>query len=151
MLRVKDGGGNKRTFNQLDQAEFRTERGIRQGFFFLGNQLNRELSRQMLEKNKRGRVYIRRTRSGARRRHKSSAPGQTPANMTGNMRKHRGYQVRGADQMEWGIRDGADYAVFLEKGTRKMRPRPGLKNTIRATQRDGQTGFERELEAALKK
>ena len=51
--------------------------------------------------------------------------------------------------MEFGIRDSVDYAEFLEKGTRKMAPRPGVGNAVKAKQRDAMTFFEGSLDIAL--
>jgi len=150
---LKPGPRNKKAFIAIEELEKRTERGLRQGFFELGDDLNTELSKQMLAKNKRGRVYVRRIRGGTRRRHKSSAPGQTPANRTGTMRRARGYQLFGSDQLEWGIRSGkgADYAKFLESGTGRMSARPGLRNTVRATQRNAHNDFSKNIERELTK
>lgn len=150
---LKQGARNKRAFIAIEELEKRTARGLRQGFFALGDDLNTELSKQMLAKNKSGRVYVRRVRGGARRRHKSSAPGQTPANQSGRMRRARGYQLSGSDQLEWGIRSGkgAEHAEFLENGTSKMSARPGLRNTVRATQRNAHNDFSKNIERELTK
>ena len=153
MPNMKQGARNKRAFIAIDELEKRTQRGIRQGFFALGDDLNNELSKQMLAKNKRGRVYITRIKGGSRRRHKASAPGQTPANRSGAMRRARGYQIRGSDQLEWGIRSGrdAEHAEFLESGTSRMSARPGLRNTVRATQRNAHNDFSTNIDQELTK
>lgn len=141
MLSFKEDSGNNRVFVQIDDLDNRTQRGIRQGFFRLGARFKQELNKQVLEKNKTGRTYIRRDRAGRRRRHVASAAGQTPANMTGNYRRNIGFQLRGAQQLEVGIREGAPYAKFLEEGTRRMAPRPGVGNTVKSTARDARTFF----------
>lgn len=141
MLSLKEGPGNNRVFVQIDDLDNRTERGIRQGFFRLGARFKQELNKQILEKNKTGRTYIRRDRAGRRRRHVASAPGQTPANMSGNYRRNIGFTLRGAQQLEVGIREGAPYAKSLEMGTRRMAPRPGVGNTVKSTTRDARTFF----------
>ncbi len=149
VLDIKSGRDNRKVFVQIDDLNERTRRGIRQGFFQLGNQLVRTLSKQVLDKNKRGRTYTRKDRAGRRRRHVSSASGQSPANRTGNYRKNAGYQIRGAEQMEFGIRDGAPYALFLEEGTRTMAPRPGLGNSVRANQRNARSYFDSSIDREL--
>ncbi len=149
MLDIISGSQNARVFNQINEIEDRTRRGIRQGFFRLGNDLVRTLSQQALRKNKRGRTYIRRDRIGRRRRHVASAPGQTPANSTGTYRKNAGYQLRGSQQLEFGIREGAPYAIFLEEGTKKMDPRPGLGNAVKANERNARTDFDSSLDREL--
>lgn len=153
MPNMKQGATNRTAIIAIEDIEKRTARGMRQGFFDLGDDLNAELSKQMLAKDKRGKVYVRRIRGGARRRHRASAPDQTPANQSGRMRRARGYQLSGSDQLEWGIRSGkgADYAKFLESGTGRMSARPGLGNTVTATQRNAHNDFSSNIERELTK
>lgn len=149
MLEIMSGRQNVRVFKQIEDVEDRTRRGIRQGFFRLGNDLVRTLKQEALKKNKRGRTYTSRGRTGRRRRHVASAPGQTPANRTGNYRKNAGYQIRGSSQLEFGIRDGAPYGIFLEEGTKKMAPRPGLGNSVKANERNARMDFDSSLDREL--
>lgn len=149
MLKVSSARGNKSTFQQVGNLAELTHRGIRQGFFRLGNELKKELNREVLKKDKRGKTYIRRDRAGRRRRHVSSARGQTPANRTGAYRKAIGYQIRGGEQMEFGIRDSVDYAKFLEDGTKKMAPRPGVGNAVKSQQRNAREFFESSIDIAV--
>lgn len=149
MLKFIEDSKNDRVFIQIDDLENRTRRGIRQGFFRLGSRLKQELNKQILAKNKTGRIYIRKDRAGRRRRHRASAPGETAANRTGNYRRNVGFQLRGAQQLEFGIRNGAKYGVFLEKGTKKMEPRPGLGNAVKATTKDARNFFDSSLDAEL--
>lgn len=126
---------NRRVELHIRNLREMTVRGIRQGFFRLGSALKVELNAEVLKKDKKGRVYIVRTRGGQRgigkkRRHRSSAAGQTPANLTGNYRRSIGYQIHGSDKLEFGIREEAPYAKFLESGTSRMQARPGLGNTV---------------------
>ena len=149
MLEFREGHNNHIVFMHIDNLDERTMRGIRQGFFRLGNQLVRTLQQETLKKDKKGRVYRRRTRSGRSRKHVSSAPGQTPANMSGTYRKNAGYQLRGSSQLEFGIRDGASYAKYLESGTSAMLPRPGLANAIKSNERNARADFEGSIDREL--
>lgn len=149
MLRFIGKSSNRSTSDQIDKIDELTRQGIRQGFFRLGNELKKELNREVLKKDKRGQTYNLRTRTGRRRRHVSSAAGQTPANMTGAYRKAAGYQLRGGEEMEFGIRDSVDYAAFLENGTKNMSARPGVGNAVKAKQKDAMTFFEGSLDIAL--
>lgn len=142
---IKEGSNNREVFLSLDNIEENSRRGIRQGFFRVGHLLERNLRKETIKKNKTGRFYSRRTKSGRKRRHRASAPGQTPAKFTGNYRKHIGFQIKGSESMDFGIRDGADYAEFLEGGTRNMKPRPGVGNTVKETEKDTQRFFESSL------
>lgn len=70
---------------------------------------------------------------GRKRRHRASAPGEAPANLTGKLRRGVNFQVKGNDQMEFG--DTELYGKFLEMGTRKMARRPHLEPAVKANQR----------------
>ena len=147
---------NRRVELQIKDLHKTTVRSIRQGFFKLGSALKNELNADVLKKDKKGKVYKVRTRAGKRgagkgRRHRSSAPGQTPANITGKYRKNIAYQIHGSDKLEFGIREGAPYAKFLEEGTGRMKPRPGLGNTVKKFQGQAEEYFSNELEKGLTK
>lgn len=137
---LRPGPGNKKAFKSVRDAPEITRRAIRQAFFRSGRQHMAELSQQMLARDKEGRIYIRRGPKGGRRQHRASAPGQTAANRSGNMRRGRGFQLSGVDQMEFGIR-GAPYAAFLERGTKNIKPRPSLGNTVNAMQKNTHNNF----------
>lgn len=140
----EEGRNNAASFRALNEIEDRTNRGIRQAFFRTGRDLTDELSRQMLEKNKRGFIYIVAGPSGRRRKHRASAKRQTAANLTGTMRKARGFQLKGVDQLEFGIRSGkgAEYSAFLEKTLQ----RPSLGNSVEAQQKNTQNNFETSIQ-----
>lgn len=145
---LEEGPDNKKAFESVIIAPRKTEHAIQLAFYKIGMNHIDELSRQMLKKDKTGRVYILRTRNGRRRRHRASAAGQTAANRTGRMRKARTFKLRGYDKMEFGI-DGAPYAAFLERGTRKMAPRPSLGNSVEAQEKNTEGHFLKGLERAL--
>lgn len=145
---------NRRVELRIRNLSKSTIRGIHQGFFELGSALRADLNREVLAKDKKGRVYHVRTRAGVtgvgkRRRHRASAPGQTPANLSGNYRRNIGYQIHGSNKMEFGIRDGIQYAKPLEEGTNIMKPRPGLGNTVKKMQGQSIEYFEKGLKAKL--
>ena len=147
---IEEDSGNREVFLSLENIEDNTRRGIRQGFFRLGRLMEKNLRAEVIKKNKTGRVYRNgRTRTGRKRNHRSSASGETPANMSGNYRKNIGYQIHGSDNMQFGIRDGAPYAEFLEEGTSNMDPRPGVGNTVRDTEKDAQNIFDSSIEMNL--
>jgi len=148
MIEMHEGHGNKTVYIIINKIDESTRRGIRQGFFRLGSSLRRTASKQILSKNKTGRVYL--IRRGKRyRRHRASAPGESPANLSGNYRRKIGFQIRGHKEMEFGGR--ADYSAFLEDGTNKMEPRPGLGNAVKAEERNSIGYFESEISRNLKK
>lgn len=141
MITVKQDSGNQRAIIRISNMSEATRRGLRQGFFQLGNDLQKTASRQILKKPKGGRTYLIR-RGKTRRRHVASAPGESPANLSGSYRKSIGFKIKGSTQMEFGAGNSkVPYAVFLEKGTKRMQPRPGLGNAVRATQRNARRYF----------
>ena len=141
---------NDRVFGRIENLQRLTRRGLRQGMFRAGQTLRAEASRAILNDPKTGIVYIRRDRSGRRRRHQSSAPGETHANLTGTLRRSLSFQLRGSSEIEFGYgvssgRSAPDYAGFVEFGTTKMRARPSLLNTLRSQQGNLTQHFEREI------
>lgn len=126
--------GNKQVLRSAQNIAANTRYGIEKSLWQSGKDLIATFSRQVIAKNKTGRLYIRKTRAGARRRHIASAPGESPANRTGFYRKSAGFQVRGPKELIFG--NSAEYAGFLEIGTSRMAKRPGLGNAIKATERD---------------
>lgn len=151
MIDIKSDHRNQKVFVSIENIGEATRRGIRQGFFAYGADLKRTASRQILEKPKGGRTY--RVRRGkTRRRHVASAPGESPANLSGDYRKSIGFKIKGSSQMIFGAGSAkVPYAKFLEKGTRRMKPRPGLGNAVRATERNARRHFANNIRRFVKK
>ncbi len=144
MFSVDFTNSSKNTLENLSRIEYDIERGIRQGWFNAGDELTKELNEQVLKRPRSGRVYVRRIKGGSRRRHIASRAGETPANRTGRYRKGRGYKIRGWQQLEFGVKN-VPYAEYLENGTRKMQPRPGVKNAYEAKKNQIQAIMESKL------
>ena len=85
----------------------------------IGSEVVNETANLIFNGPKTGRIYQYR---GAR--HQASSPGEAPANRTGRLAKSVDYKVRSHNEMTVG--ESAEYAGFLENGTRKMKPRPHL-------------------------
>ena len=104
--------------------------GARIALYNIGKK-NVQHTRMLIKKGpKTGRLY---RIKGRKRRHRASAPGEAPANLTGRLRKSVNFNVSGYDQMEFG--DGEMYGKFLETGTKKMEAREHLGKSVRANQR----------------
>ncbi len=75
-----------------------------------------------------GRIYRR-----GKRIHQASAPGEAPAVDTGFLRTSiAAFNVkREGDDVIGQVAAHAKYAIYLEKGTRKMKPRPFLMVTLK--------------------
>jgi HK97 gp10 family phage protein len=80
------------------------------------NNVAKEMKKSILTGSKSGRQYFIKGR-----RHQSSAPGQSPANSTGQL--VRSIKVKKTNNGQEVTID-AEYAAFLEYGTSRMRPRP---------------------------
>jgi len=141
---------NDRVFGRIENLQRLTRRGLRQGMFRAGQTLIAAASTEILNGPKTGRIYIRRDRIGRRRRHQSSAPGETHANLTGTLRRSLSFQLRGSSQVEFGYgvssgRSAPEYARFVEFGTTKMRARPSLLNALNSQQGNLTQHFENEI------
>lgn len=121
-----------------------TRRSIRHGWFELGADLKRTANREILRKPKSGRTYYVSGPSGRRRRHVASAPGETHANLSGELRKSLSWKVRGYTQLEFGYgvddsgagKQDAPLWALIEFGTKRIKARPSLQNAIKATNRN---------------
>jgi HK97 gp10 family phage protein len=154
-VRFTPGRGNDRVFGRIEGLEKLTRKGLRRGMFKAGQALISEASREILKGTKTGIVYIRRDRAGRRRRHLSSAPGETHANLSGMLRRSLSYQLHGATEIEFGYgvssgKSAPDYAGWVEFGTTKMRARPSLGNALRSQQGNLTEHFERGILKELK-
>lgn len=147
MIVVKSDRRNDRVLAQLRNTTQATRRALRQTWFELGTALKREANKEILRKPKSGRTYIVLSKSGRKRRHVASAPGETHANLSGDLRRSIGWQVHGTNQLDFGYgvtggdgsaaargRKSTHYAAFVEFGTSRMAERPSLNNAIIAVQ-----------------
>lgn len=142
------GDRNAHNTDAINNLDVNMKRGIRAGFFAVGSQLKKTAKSQMLEK-KHGRFYRVRGRS---RRHRASAPGESPANLSGALRGSIGFQIAGADSMQFGAggrSSGVNYAKPLEEGTPIMEPRPLLGNAVKADEGTTQDLFQRAVSKAI--
>lgn len=162
---------NNKKFLQLDGVEDKFRRSIRQTWFQLGKDLKAEADNEILNGIKTGRIYriksqvTRNTRgqftsgSGRVRRHQSSAPGETHANLSGALRRSISWVVQGTESMKFGYGfsttesnkeppySGIEFGITQ----RNIKPRPSLLNAIKATQRRASDHFLREMAKEFKR
>ncbi len=146
---------NKKAFAQIQGIEKLTRQGLRRGMFRAGQGLITEANRAILKDLKTGIVYIRRDRAGRRRRHISSAPGETHANLSGTLRRSLSYQLHGTTEIEFGYgvssgKTAPDYAKFVEFGTTKMKVRPTLRHALSSQRKNLIQHFENGIKGAFK-
>ena len=121
---------DRRVIKKLIGLDNLVKQGIRQGMFDSGHGLIKSASTEILRKPKSGRTYIIRDKSGRKRRHVASAPGETHANLTGAARRSLSFQLQGVTSFEFGYGVSAgtnapDYVAELEE------TRPSLQNAIK--------------------
>lgn len=141
MFDIRLDESSKNVVLSLQNLDKATTRGMRQGFYFLGRDLKEDANKNILAKPRSGRTY---KYSG--RRHVASVEGESFANRSGAARRTLGFQVSGADQLEFGFRAGSStiYTKFLEESLN----RPTLKIAVEQNHRNAQKHFEREIERA---
>jgi hypothetical protein len=157
-VNIQSDRKNREVFAQIDNIKAATERGVRRGFFRAGAIIVKEARRSIIKGPKTGRVY---KISGRRRKHRSSAPGEPPANLTGQLQKSTGFLISGSSEMKIGA-GGADgiihahasknvkYARRLELGDSKVKARPYLIRAIENKQKDTELAFENGIKELLK-
>jgi len=103
---------------------------IRLGFQTLGKQLQTKARNAIYNPPKTGRIYIYKGNY-----HQASAPGEAPANRSGRLARGVLFVAR-PTELKFGYT--TPYGLFLERGTRKMKPRPNIEKTARAAEKDAQ-------------
>lgn len=124
-MRIYADTATQKILSNLMQSDKRTQFQVEKGLFAVGKVLLEELSRSFLKETKTGRVYRYKGR-----RYRASAPGQAPANVSGTLRKSAGFEVQTGSQIAFGYRDSQNYGRNLELGTKRVKPRPALKNAM---------------------
>lgn len=107
-----------RVFDDLPEGH---RLAIRDALHDSGNEARKWIKRKLTTGRRTGRIY-----RIFGRNHQASAPGEFPAKLTGKLSRNVRYDVRGAAELEVGIRKfgNVPYPMFLEFGTRKMARRP---------------------------
>lgn len=137
-FRVRQDSGNRLVYAKVDDLPSRAHQVFRDGFFGYMAALKKEANKEILRKPKGGQTYIVRGRGGRMKRHVSSAPFESHANLTGTLRRSLSWKVIGWQEAEFGygiasnaMNKAPDYAPMVELGTRFMEPRPSLRNAVR--------------------
>ncbi len=121
-----------------------TARGVRAGNAASGEWVRK--TKLLLSQRGHGRVYdkIIRMRRGRpqivrtkkhpdgvpRPSHQASAPGEVPARDEGNLVRSIGFEKIGPLTWRWG--SGSIVALYMERGTRRIKPRPWMQRSLSA-------------------
>jgi len=149
---VSSRGRTAKIFDgKLFQIEKLTKRALYHVWHEVGKDLEDSAKKEILRHPKAGRKYVIRSRSGRRRRHIASAPGETHAEITGKLRRSIGRKVTGWQKLDFGYiqrpPEDPQYGEFLEFGTSRMAARPTLLNAIN----DQSHQIEKHFATAMKK
>jgi HK97 gp10 family phage protein len=129
-IRIKEDKDNKVTFAIIDDLGGNTEISLRHALIEIGQDGRREIRRLIRTGPKTGRTYA---------GHRASAPDEAPAERTGKLSKSISYRTRGVQQVTIG--DTVDYGLWLEDGTRRMKPRPHVSKAIENKAKDTLQSF----------
>jgi HK97 gp10 family phage protein len=127
MIELKEADTNERNVLKILIAERATNLALTYAWKEVGNLLTNKLQYMIRNGPRTGRVYTFRGR-----KHQASAPGEVPANRTGKLAKSVGYEATGHHTLVFG--EEAEYAGYLENGTKKMAPRPHLQVAVNEMQ-----------------
>lgn len=147
LVTITPARGTLLSLGKLRNLSPSIHRGIRHAWFDTGKDLMREADNQILRKKKTGVKY-----KTLRRR--SSAPGESHANQRGALRRSLGWKVHGSDSVTFGYgvgKSAPDYARFVELGTPrgKMKARPTLRNTVKASSRNIEVNLRTAIEKEI--
>lgn len=127
MISIKEADSNYRNILKILIAERATNLALTAAWKEVGALVTNKLRYMIRNGPRTGRVYTFRGR-----KHQASAPGEVPANRTGRLANSVGYEASGHHTLVVG--EEAEYAGFLERGTRKMAKRPHLSVAVNETQ-----------------
>ena len=133
-------------FLVIDKALYNTREGIRRGLLDVAPEIEREVVRLIKSPPKTGRLY-----SFGGRIHQASAPGEAPADLTGQLAESVGSEVTSPTQLVIGDDVSAPHGRWMEFGTDdgRIAARPHLKPAALSKAREvGQAivrGVHREL------
>lgn len=135
-----------------------SEKGMRQAWFKIGKDLVKTANGRILAKDKKGRLYGIIIRNGKKRltsvraglkTHRASAPGQSPANLNGDLRRSLKTKIRGSSMLEFSA--NTDYARGLELGTSSAKPRPYMFPSVVDNRRNIERHFAEEIKKGIKR
>jgi hypothetical protein len=148
-IKIEKTAEAEKTFAKTRQLPANVKAGMRMGLYQYGSLLRKNLREEIKSKDKSGRLYFV-YKKKRKFRHIASAPHETPASISGTLRKSVDFKVEGYNRMQFGYKksvDGkiVDYGKYLEEGTKKMIKRPGLMNTLDNNQINGKNIIRNEI------
>jgi hypothetical protein len=145
-MSFRESPENKKAHLHIDNTVKLTKGSIRQGFYKVGKLLKASANKDILAKDKSGRVYVIR-RGKVLRRHRASAKGQTFANLSGAARRTLGFDVKGGSELVFGFRKNQE--TFYTKILETSLNRPAIGNAVKKEQGNAISIMESEAKKAL--
>lgn len=142
-ISIVEKGETGKVLVDVGDIKNKFDKGIRDTFFDQGDKNVKYTRKEILKRNKSGRLYKIKGRL-----HRASAPGEYPANLSGKLRKGIGYKVRGSNSMEFGSKE--DYSKYLELGTKNMDPREFIGRTVKEKAMDFRNALEYNVDKRVK-
>lgn len=127
MIEINEASTNDAYLLKIMLAKQATDIALNAAWKEVGELVTNKLRYIIRNGPRTGRVY---TFKG--RKHQASAPGEAPANRTGRLARSVGYKASGHHTLVVG--EEAEYAGWLENGTKKMAKRPHLTVAVNETQ-----------------
>lgn len=128
--------------HNLIQIDNKVRVALRQSFYDIGKDLVKTSDRNILRK-KSGRAYLYKGRFI-----KSGRAGESFANRSGKARRSIDFKVQGSFQMKY-FSSGVKYIKYLEKGTKKMKPRPAMLIALKQNKTNMTVIFEKNIRRYL--
>lgn len=144
MVKVTASDSTRTAFESFDHLSRKFLNAKRQALYAVGKVVYVEIRKRIKEGPKTGEYYKYKGRAK-----QASAPGEYPANRSGNLRKSVGFTVESPQRMVVGA--GANYGPFLDKGTRNMQPRPFVSRTALDLKTDTLVIMRKKLDEELKR
>lgn len=118
---------NRKVFAAIEDLKKQIPFALRNALREIGVENSAHLKKLIKDPPHTGRIYNSPGNLG--NRHQASAPGEAPADQTGDLRRSIKYRVFNHRRMEFG--ESQFYGKFLEDGTRRMAPRPHVIRTVK--------------------
>lgn len=133
MIRIRQDIKSRHALITLENPNRKMQLGIADGLKIVGSENKKTIKNLILRQPKTGIKY-------SNLPHRSSAPGEAPADQSGKLRRGVQYKANGWDSVEVG--DTTEEGVYLEEGTRRMYPREHIERAARMKQRDNYNTLE---------
>lgn len=129
MIAINGAANNINSFRRIATQRKALHGGIHAALLQIGRANVREARSELLKK-KTGIVY-RYHINGRSINHTASAPGESPAYLTGALSKGYSYNVTGSSFLEWG--NDVSYSAYLELGAPKinLQKRPNITRVVK--------------------